>query len=65
VFCRPEFVLTLRDWLFLFKQIADAYPFMTMYRVLTTEIKFKEADVNHSGVRIQRNIYICCDIINE
>ncbi|WAR18625.1 hypothetical protein MAR_000463 [Mya arenaria] len=31
-------------------QLADHFPFMTLYRVLTTEIQFLKADVDQSGV---------------
>ncbi|KAL4238025.1 hypothetical protein ACF0H5_002736 [Mactra antiquata] len=31
-------------------QVADSFPFMTLHRVLTTEIKFIEADEDQSGL---------------
>ncbi|KAL4238026.1 hypothetical protein ACF0H5_002737 [Mactra antiquata] len=31
-------------------QIADLFPYMTLHRALTTEIKFREADVDDSGL---------------
>lgn len=34
----------------MFQQIAEFFPFMTLHRALTTEVKFIRADDDQSGV---------------
>ena len=36
----------------IFQQLAEMFPYMTLYRILSTEIGFKKADVDESGVSL-------------
>ena len=42
--------LIVSKYVIYFQQIAEKFPYMTLYRILTTEVGFKKADSDESGV---------------